>query len=149
MQPILFAKLYKAASLTGGSAGTIMEREHRLLSKGTKSGKGTGGGGVSGSKWLKKNKPKQELVFSHGDLCLPYIFLKDGRVSSFIDLGDSGIGDKWRDIALCYRSLKHNFDGTYGGRAVEDFNPNWLFEVIGLKPDWEKLRYYILLDELF
>lgn len=61
--------------------------------------------------WLKENRPKYEPVLSHGDFCFPNIFLNQHRVSGFIDLGDMGVGDKWRDIALCYRSLKHNFDG--------------------------------------
>ena len=99
--------------------------------------------------WLEENRPESELVFSHGDFCLPNVLLVDGEVSGFIDLGDAGVGDKWRDIALCYRSLKHNFDGTFGGKVYEDFNPNMLFEALGIEPDWEKLNYYILLDELF
>lgn len=100
-------------------------------------------------KWLEENRPEPEYVFSHGDFCLPNVLLVDGKVSGFIDLGDAGVGDKWRDIALCYRSLKHNFDGTFGGKVYEDFNPDLLFEALGMEPDWEKLKYYILLDELF
>lgn len=99
--------------------------------------------------WLEENRPGPEPVFSHGDFCLPNVFLKDGEIAGFIDLGDAGVGDKWRDIALCYRSLKHNFGGTYGGKVYEDFNPEMLFEALELEPNWEKLRYYILLDELF
>lgn len=99
--------------------------------------------------WLEENRPVQEPVFSHGDFCLPNVLLTDGEVSGFIDLGDAGVGDKWRDIALCYRSLKHNFDGTFGGKVYEDFNPDMLFEALEIEPDWEKLNYYILLDELF
>ena len=99
--------------------------------------------------WLEENRPTEELVFSHGDYCLPNVFLKDGQISGFIDLDHSGVGDKWQDIALCYRSLKHNFDGTYGGKVYEDFNPDMLFEKLGIEPDWDKIRYYILLDELF
>ncbi len=99
--------------------------------------------------WLEDNRPENELTFSHGDFCLPNVLLMDGEVSGFIDLGDAGVGDKWRDIALCYRSLKHNFDGTFGGKVYEDFNPDMLFEALGIEPDWEKLNYYILLDELF
>ena len=71
------------------------------------------------------------------------------RTVGFIDLGRGGIGDKWNDIALCYRSLKHNFDGTYGGKVYEDFHPDMLFEKLGLEPDWDKIKYYLLLDELF
>ena len=64
-------------------------------------------------------------------------------------LGKTGIGDKWNDIALCYRSLKHNFDGTYGGKVYAKFNPDMLFEKLAIKPNWEKINYYLLLDELF
>lgn len=99
--------------------------------------------------WLNNNKPKEELVFSHGDFCLPNIFIADERVAGFIDLGRSGIADKWQDIALCYRSLKHNFGGKFTGKQYEGFHENMLFEKLGIKPNWDKIRYYILLDELF
>ena len=99
--------------------------------------------------WLYANKPDLEPVFSHGDFCLPNILIENGEISGFIDLDHTGIADKWRDIALCYRSLKHNFDGTYGGKVYPDFNPDMLFTALGMEPDWEKLNYYILLDELF
>lgn len=99
--------------------------------------------------WLENNRPDYEPVLSHGDFCLPNIFMDEGRISGFLDLGDTGIGDKWRDIALCYRSLKHNFDGSYGGKVYAGFQPDMLFEKLGIRPNLEKLRYYILLDELF
>lgn len=100
-------------------------------------------------KWLEEKRPSLEPVFSHGDYCLPNVFLEDGKVQGFIDLGTAGVGDKWRDIALCYRSLKHNFDGTYGGKVYADFNPDMLFDKLGIEPDWNKIKYYLLLDELF
>ena len=49
----------------------------------------------------------------------------------------------------CLRSLKSNFGGVYNGRRRGDFNENMLFEALGIIPDWDKIRYYILLDELF
>lgn len=99
--------------------------------------------------WLEDNKPPCEAVLSHGDFCLPNIFIKDGEISGFIDLSGMGIADKWRDISLCYRSLKHNFDGTFGGKVYDDFYPDMLFDALGIEPDRERLRYWILLDELF
>ena len=99
--------------------------------------------------WLENHRPAFEPVLSHGDFCLPNIFLENRQVKGFIDLGKTGIGDKWNDIALCYRSLKHNFDGTYGGKVYEDFNPHMLFEKLSIEPDWEKIKWYLLLDELF
>lgn len=100
-------------------------------------------------KWLKENKPAQEPVFSHGDYCLPNIFIEDGRVNGFIDLGRSGIADKYQDIALCCRSLQHNYNGTYGGKVYGDFNPELLFDELEIVPDGNKIKYYLLMDELF
>ena len=100
-------------------------------------------------KWLEENVPEEEPVLSHGDFCLPNVFFADGKLSGFIDLGDCGISDKWRDIALCHRSLRHNFCGKYAACPREDFDPDLLFEKLGIAPNWEKIRYYVLLDELF
>ena len=99
-------------------------------------------------RWLEDNKPPLEPVFCHGDLCLPNIFFDQDHVSGFIDLGDAGVADQWRDLALCYRSLKHNTNGHYGF-TTPGFRPESLFDALGIRPDWDKLRYYILLDEFF
>ncbi len=98
--------------------------------------------------WLKANRPSYEPVLSHGDLCLPNILIENGDISGFIDMGNCGIADKWEDIAMCYRSLRHNFDGTYG-KFYQGIDPNLLFKELGIEPDMEKIDYYILLDELF
>ena len=99
-------------------------------------------------RWLETHRPSADPVFSHGDFCLPNICLEGDSVSGFIDLGDAGAADRWRDIALCYRSLKHNSDGTYGS-VYPGIRPERLFDALGIAPDREKLRYYSLLDELF
>lgn len=44
----------------------------------------------------------------HGDFCLPNILALGDKISGFIDLGDSGIGDPWRDYAWCIWSLEYN-----------------------------------------
>ena len=98
--------------------------------------------------WLKANKPSYEPSLSHGDLCLPNIIIDNGDISGFIDMDNFGIADKWEDIALCYRSLIHNFDGTYG-KVYPGIDPDLLFKDLGIEPDMEKIDYYILLDELF
>ena len=99
--------------------------------------------------WLENNRPSYEPVLSHGDLCLPNIFIDGGKISGLIDLGDTGIGDKWRDIALCWRSLRWNAEGAYGGKVYPETRADMLFEALGIEPDYKKLRYYLLLDELF
>lgn len=98
--------------------------------------------------WLQENAPDFEPVLTHGDFCLPNVFMENGAFSGFLDLGRSGAGDKWTDIAILWRTLRDNFGGHYG-EAVEGFHPDELFEVLGMEKDEEKLRYYLLMDELF
>lgn len=99
--------------------------------------------------WLYANMPEEEPVLSHGDYCLPNLFGVGEAVSGYIDLGKTGIADRWCDIAICYRSLSHNYSGRYCGKAYSDYDDLLLFRELGIEPDWEKIRYYILLDELF
>ncbi len=99
--------------------------------------------------WLKDHKPEYVPVLSHGDFCLPNVFFGDDGSVAYIDLGRSGVGDKWCDIALCWRSLRDNFSGIYDGTVYPGYDPMMLFEALELEPDWEKIRYYILMDELF
>ena len=99
--------------------------------------------------WLESNKPEYEPVLSHGDFCLPNIFLEGDKIKGFVDLGDSGVSDKWYDIALCYKSLKNNFNGTYGGKVYSNFDPNSLFKALEIEPNFEKIKYFILLEDLY
>ena len=100
--------------------------------------------------WLKRNRPDEDIVLTHGDYCLPNIFVKDGNISGFIDLGKMGPADRWQDIALAIRSLDHNFNGKYSdGKKKYDFDPQMLLDELGIAMDEEKYRYYFLLDELF
>lgn len=98
--------------------------------------------------WLKDHRPTEDLVLSHGDFCLPNLFLQEDKVSGYLDLGFCAVADRYQDIALCYRSLLHNADGTYGP-VYPNLHPGGLFDALGITPDWEKVRYYRLLDELF
>ena len=92
--------------------------------------------------YLVNNKPKSYIpVFSHGDYCLPNIFFKKDKIGGFIDLGRAGIADIYQDIALCVREISDDFKNE---KCIDI-----LFQHLGLEPDWEKIDYYILLDELF
>jgi len=91
--------------------------------------------------YLLTNKPEEELHLTHGDFCLPNIFVTRDKATGFIDMGRGGTGDKYQDIALCLRSLRYN--------TFKNDDKSLLFDVLGITPDWEKIDYYILLDELF
>lgn len=92
--------------------------------------------------YLIVNKPNnEELVFTHGDYCLPNIFAYKEKLPGFIDIGRAGVADLWQDVALCIRSLRYNF-------KTNDYD-DLLLKQIGIPLNKEKLDYYILLDELF
>lgn len=99
--------------------------------------------------WLETNRPEEDLVLTHGDYCLPNIFVKDGEISAFIDLGKMGPADRWQDIAIALRSIHHNQIGYYGGKKYGDFDPDLLLKELGVEMNEEKMKYYLLLDELF
>lgn len=85
----------------------------------------------------------EDPVFTHGDYCLPNVFLDPtgARLTGFIDWGRAGIADRYQDLALAARSLRYNFGSGW--------EPH-LFDAYGLTDvDKAKLAYYQLLDEMF
>jgi kanamycin kinase/aminoglycoside 3'-phosphotransferase-3 len=100
--------------------------------------------------WLENNIPDIEPVFSHGDYCMENIFTINNKISGFIDLGKSGIADRWQDLAICIREL----DGVFSNEYLKNFDysnysSDMLLKELGIKRNDEKLKYYMLLDELF
>lgn len=105
--------------------------------------------------WLDKNRPTEDdLVLAHGDFTLPNLITNGRYLNGFIDLGQSGVSDKYQDISIAYRSLMNNLRGKFG--ILKEFTDeeighytNLFFEELEIDPDWDKINYYILLDELF
>ena len=89
--------------------------------------------------YLVSNMPKEDKVLVHGDYCFNNYFAQNNKISGFIDMGRGGIGDRYQDIALCVRELM-DYEKCY---------TDLLFTYLSIKPNYEKIRYYILLDELF
>jgi aminoglycoside phosphotransferase len=89
---------------------------------------------------LAARPDKEDLVFTHGDFCLPNIILENNRLNGFIDWGRAGIADRYQDVALLSRSIMDNL-----GERWQPF----LFETLDIEPDFEKIEFYKLLDEFF
>ena len=93
---------------------------------------------------LLRDKPTSEdLVFTHGDYCLPNILLDPSTeaISGFIDLGRAGIADRHQDIALCVRSLTYNQGDGWTDLLYDSYGRTYI--------DEDKIKYYKLLDEFF
>lgn len=91
-------------------------------------------------KFLQDNKFYDELCFSHGDMSLPNVFASKDKFTGFIDVGECGKADKWFDLAICEKSIRRN----YGEEYVQKF-----YDELGIKPEREKIDYYILIMELY
>ena len=89
---------------------------------------------------LKAERPEvDDLVFTHGDPCLPNILVEGDRLSGFIDLGSAGVGDRYRDLALARWSLGYNFGPSYDAL---------FFKAYGLpKPDEAKLAFHQAVEQ--
>ena len=57
---------------------------------------------------------------------------------------------KEKCCTIALRSLDHNFAGKYNdGKKYFDFKHQMLLDELEIDMDYDKYRYYILLDELF
>lgn len=89
----------------------------------------------------EKNK---DFVFVHGDACLPNFIILDGKLSGIIDLGDSGIDNKEKDLAAAVWSLDYNYGPALGVPFLEAYGipspTNKEVEILRLKyeSDWSE-----------
>ncbi len=99
---------------------------------------------------LLRTKPTEDLVFSHGDYCLPNVFLSGDAPVGFLDLGSAGMADKWYDIMMCLWSIGYNFRDL-GGMSESELShyEALFFEELGISPDRERLAYHEKLDRFF
>ena len=87
-------------------------------------------------KYLKGNKPKQIIGFTHGDMSLPNIFANNGNFSGFVDIDECGIGDIYFDLVICEISIERN----YGKEYIDVF-----YDKLGIEKDEFKSDYYRIL----
>ena len=87
-----------------------------------------------------KSKDNIGKDFVHGDLCLPNIYVdEDYNFAGFIDLDNSGLGDRWYDYSWLLWSLEYNLKTDKYNRV--------LLDRLGLKFDSEKYDEYIPEDK--
>jgi len=78
--------------------------------------------------------------FIHGDLCLPNILVNEKNdFTGFIDLDNSGLGDKWYDYSWLLWSLEYNLKS-------DKYN-NILLNELNL--EFNKEKYYMYIPESY
>ena len=89
---------------------------------------------------LERLQPTSEdLVVCHGDYCLPNVLIENGEVTGFLDLGELGVADRWRDLAVATWSVTWNV------------GPGWerhFLKAYGEVPDPRRMAFYRLLYDL-
>ncbi|MBT3284160.1 aminoglycoside 3'-phosphotransferase [Candidatus Bathyarchaeota archaeon] len=92
------------------------------------------------------DRPKESLVFTHGDYCLPNIIIDGQELSGIIDWDYAGLADPYADFTSCIWSMGYN----YGLEETAERWEPYFFMVYGLEDvDVGKLAYYRQLMDLF
>jgi len=95
------------------------------------------------SELVKRRPIVEDMVFTHGDPCMPNIIFHDGRYTGFIDLDGAGVADRYVDIAIFLGSARRNTDLAFDIEAA--FRRGYNIE----KLDVAKLEFYTLMDHLY
>lgn len=83
---------------------------------------------------IRDSQPaEEELVFAHGDYCLPNVLVADGRLTGFIDLGYAGIADRYIDFVSIDYTIRRNL----GSEWVQPF-----WDAYGVEIDAERFAFY-------
>lgn len=91
---------------------------------------------------LVRTRPAAEdLVVTHGDACLPNFILNGTHLAGVVDVGRAGIADRHADLALAWRSTRHNLGDDWAERLLDEYGRDLV--------DMDRVAYYTLLDELF
>jgi aminoglycoside phosphotransferase len=67
----------------------------------------------------------RDLVVTHGDYCLPNVLIDGGRVTGLVDLGEVGLAERWRDLAVATWSLTWNLGPGHEDRFLDAYGTEW------------------------
>jgi aminoglycoside phosphotransferase len=81
----------------------------------------------------------QDLVVTHGDLCLPNVLLDREASAAFVDVGAVELGDRFRDLSLLDRSVVRNLGERWRGAIYYEY---------GIARDPARERFFLLIDQL-
>lgn len=81
-----------------------------------------------------------DRVVTHGDFSLDNLMIREGEVTGCIDVGRMGVADRYQDLAILWNSLGE-FGPELQARLLEQYGVE--------EPDQRRLRFHLLLDELF
>ena len=93
---------------------------------------------------MRRGKPEEAHVFTHGDYCLPNVLVEREGLSGVIDWDYGGLADPYVDFASAVWSLGYNF----GEPETEEVWAPLFFEEYGMELDEGKLEYFRRINAL-
>ncbi len=91
------------------------------------------------AKLIDERPDDEDAVVCHGDYCFPNVFIEDGEITGYLDLGELGIADRWWDLAIGAWSVTWNVDPKHEPLFYEGY---------GIEPDEARIWYFRTLYEL-
>jgi len=84
---------------------------------------------------LENTNVSENIMFTHGDYCLPNILVTDeGALGGVIDWDYGGLADQYVDFVSCLWSLNYNFgEGDWGSQFLKEY---------GVELDWERFGFF-------
>jgi kanamycin kinase len=82
---------------------------------------------------------EHDVVVCHGDYCFPNVLLDGGRVVGYLDLGEVGVAERWRDLAVATWSVTWNVGPGYEDLFLDAYGVAW---------DHDRRDFYRLLYDL-
>ena len=94
--------------------------------------------------------PSCSLVLTHGDFSFPNVIFDGGQISGYVDVGRAGVSDRYKDLAICARSVRRNMGAEYVETLYSEYGREPAeFQAPAEFPDPARLTFFTLLDEFF
>lgn len=70
---------------------------------------------------IRADLPTEDVVFTHGDYCLPNITILNGHLNGYIDWGYAWIADRYLDSVATYNTIRRNLGGEWVSLIFREF----------------------------
>ena len=89
---------------------------------------------------------EEDLVFCHGDVCMPNFLYDHHELSAVLDVSGAGINDRYLDLSIAIRTLRYNLEATNQTMTKQDVQ--LFLDTYGYSFDKRRFEFYLILDEL-
>lgn len=89
---------------------------------------------------------KEDLVFCHGDVCMPNFLYDQHKLSAVLDVSGAGINDRYLDLSIAIRTLRYNLEAMNEIMTKQDVK--LFLDTYGYTFDERRFEFYLILDEL-